>query len=82
MWNEKEKKPILRYIILTFLIAWISEVLLILGERLGILTCTAEVVVLRDVIIRYGGNARQRLYHYVDSGFTACNLGVCVAAES
>lgn len=44
MWPEKEKKPILQYILLTFLIAWCAEALLILGENTGVLTGTAGVI--------------------------------------
>jgi len=53
MWNEKEKKPILQYIILTFLIAWIFEALLILGEQIGILTDTIGVTVV-FIIMAFG----------------------------
>ena len=38
MWNEAEKKPVGKYIALTFLIAWGCDAVLILGERLGLLT--------------------------------------------
>ena len=45
MWNEQGKKPILGYILLTFLIAWICEAILIFGEQFAILTGTVGVVV-------------------------------------
>lgn len=45
MWNENEKKPVWQYLTLTFLIAWVSEAVLILGERLGILTGTVGFII-------------------------------------
>lgn len=53
MWTEKEKKPILPYIFLAFLIAWCSEALLFLGERLGILVGSAGVVI-ATIVIGFG----------------------------
>ncbi len=44
MWPEKEKKPVLQYILFTFLIAWCAEALLILGEKAGVLTGTAGTI--------------------------------------
>ena len=50
MWNDNEKKPIWQYLGLTFLIAWVCEAILILGERLGILTGTVGVAITFIVI--------------------------------
>ncbi len=40
MWNENEKRPTLQYLALVFLIAWVSEAVLILLEQFGIMTGT------------------------------------------
>lgn len=34
MWNYYEKKPILQYLLLVFLIAWSATTIVIIGERL------------------------------------------------
>ena len=44
MWPKNEKKPVLQYIFLAFLIAWCALALLILGEKIGVLTGTAGVI--------------------------------------
>jgi hypothetical protein len=38
IWNENGKRPIWQYLALTFGIAWLSDAIMILGERFGILT--------------------------------------------
>ena len=44
MWSETEKKPILPYIVLTFSIAWCAELLLILGDKIGVFTGKTGVI--------------------------------------
>ncbi|MFV0395071.1 MAG: CPBP family intramembrane glutamic endopeptidase, partial [Coprobacillaceae bacterium] len=53
MWTEKDKKPIGLYLVLTFMIAWGFEGVLILGERFGILTGDIGVVI-TFLIIGFG----------------------------
>jgi len=54
MWKKDEKKPIAQYLTLTFLIAWISEGILILGEQLGLLTDNTVSTVMTFAIIGLG----------------------------
>ena len=44
MWNDKTKKPILGFLVLTFLIAWICEGVLILVEQTGIVSGIAGFI--------------------------------------
>ena len=53
MWNENDKEPIAQFLALTFLIAWVSEAMLIAGEWLGIITGTVGSVV-AFIIIGFG----------------------------
>jgi len=53
MWNENDAKPVWQYLALAFGIAWISEMLLILGERLSIVTGTAGMV-LYFMVVGFG----------------------------
>lgn len=50
MWNENEKKPVIQFLFWTFLIAWCAEAILILGERIGILTGTAGLIIATAII--------------------------------
>ena len=40
IWNKSDVKPIWKYLVWTFAIAWTCEIMLVLGERLGIVTGT------------------------------------------
>jgi len=53
MWKDTEKKPIGIYLLLTFAIAWISEAILIVGERTSLITGTAGFI-LSYVVIGFG----------------------------
>ncbi|GHU62039.1 CAAX amino protease [Clostridia bacterium] len=50
MWTGIERKPVIKYLALTFLIAWASELFLIMGERTGILHDSVGFIVTYAVI--------------------------------
>lgn len=50
MWNEKEKEPILQYLLITFGISWGAEALVIVLERLALLPAVLEKVVAMMII--------------------------------
>ena len=49
MWNENEKKPIAAFLAWTFAIAWGSEALIILLERLAVLPETAQFIIIKAI---------------------------------
>ncbi|MCL2697160.1 MAG: CPBP family intramembrane metalloprotease [Oscillospiraceae bacterium] len=53
MWNKNEKKPIVRYLLLTFAIAWIGLIFLFAGEQTGILTDSTFGVVASFAVVGF-----------------------------
>ena len=57
MWDEHDKKPIAQFLALTFLFAWLSESMLIAGERFGIITGAVGSVAAFIIIVFGAGLA-------------------------
>lgn len=64
MWDGNEKKPIGQYLILTFLIAWVSEIILIFGEKSGIIAGNAGLVI-HFIVIGFGAGLAPMYATYI-----------------
>jgi len=65
MWHEDGKKPLGHYLLLIFLIAWISEAVLIAGEQAGILVGKVGVAATFVIIVLGAGFAQMYAVYYL-----------------
>lgn len=64
MWEKEEQKPVGRYLLLAFGIAWGTESIIILGERLGLLSGKIGFIIIY-LLIGFGAGLAPMYAHYI-----------------